>query len=337
MAIIDWVESNIDSQIKHTGNGKEVHVNCPVCGETRHRLFINLENGRVYCQNCGFGKNTSIVGLIQYVEGVSYSKAFTVFKDIKGNLAIPESISKDTINDIFMGDLRQDLDKRAIPIPEEYVPLDPKHTNIVTKRAIKYLHSRKITDKQIVQHKFGFCMSGEYKNRVIIPITEDKELRFWVARAISSDAYMKEKSPSDSEWNISKSEVIFNIDKAAKEFHSCVICEGIFDALSYGPIGVSLLGKTLYQEQFNILLDYRELLTDGIYISLDYDAKNNAIKIAEQLSEYFNVYLINIPENLGDPNEALQKKGRKFLYQLMENAEEFHEFSGLKNKLLSLY
>lgn len=334
MAIIDWVESNIDSQIKHTGNGKEVHVNCPVCGETRHRLFINLENGKVYCQNCGFGKNTSIVGLIQYVEGVSYSKAFTVFKDIKGNLAIPESISKDTINDIFMGDLRQDLDKRAIPIPEEYVPLDPKHTNIVTKRAIKYLHSRKITDKQIVQHKFGFCMSGEYKNRVIIPITEDKELRFWVARAISSDAYMKEKSPSDNDWNISKSEVIFNIDVAAKKYHTAVISEGIFDALSWGDVGISLLGKSLYQEQLNILLDYRELLTDGIYIALDWDAKDNATKMAEQLSEYFRVYMVNIPKELDDPNKTLQKKGKGYMCKLLENAEEYSEFSGLRRLLM---
>lgn len=330
MAIIDWVEENIDSQIKHTGNGREVHVDCPVCGETRHRLFINLENGRVYCQNCGFGKNTSIVGLIQYVEGISYSKAFTVFKEIKGNLAIPEFINKDTIDNIFMGDLRQDLDKRAIPLPEEYVPLDPNHTNIVTKRAIKHLHSRKITDKQIVQHKFGFCMSGEYENRVIIPIYENGDLKFWVARAISSDTYMKEKSPSDNDWNISKSEVIFNIDRAARKYHSAVISEGIYDALSWGDIGISLLGKSLYQEQLNILLDYRELLTEGIYIALDWDAKDNATKMAEQLSEYFKVYMINIPEELDDPNNCLRKKGRAYMWKLLEDAEEYSEFSGLR-------
>lgn len=330
LAISDWVENNIDSTIKYTGNGKEIRVNCPVCGETRHRLFINVENGRVFCQNCQFGRNTSIVGLIQYVEGISYSRAFSVFKDVKGSMALPESLSKDTINNIFMGDLRQDLDKRAIPLPEEYVPLDPEHTNIVTKRAIKYLHSRKITDKQIVQHKMGFCMDGEYKHRVIIPITENGNLKFWVARAISSDVYMKEKSPSDNDWNISKSEVIFNIDKAAKKYHSAIISEGIFDALAWEDIGISLLGKSLYQEQLNILLDYRELLTEGIYIALDNDARKDATKMAEELSEYFKVYMINIPKELDDPNNCLKIKGRKYLWKLLGEAEEYSEFSGLR-------
>ena len=180
MAIEDWVESNIDSKIKHTGNGKEIHVCCPVCGETRYRMFINLDNGKVYCHNCSY--RTNIVGLIQYVEGISWSKARLVFKDVKGNLSLPENVSQELSNRMFSVDFRSDLQKRPIPLPEEYVPLNPSKTNIVTKRAIKYLHKRGITDKQILEHKFGFCMSGEYKNRVIIPITENDELRFWVAR-----------------------------------------------------------------------------------------------------------------------------------------------------------
>lgn len=332
MAIIDWLESNIDDHMKYTGNRKEVHFNCVVCGESRHRMFVNMNSGKVYCHNCGYSSN--IVGLIQYVEGISYSRAFKVFNDIKGNLALPETISKDTINNIFMGDLRGDLSKRAIPLPEEYVPLDPNHTNIVTKRAIKYLHSRGITNKQIIQHKMGFCMSGEYKNRVIIPITEGDQLRFWVARAISTDVKMKEKSPSDEDYQISKSEVIFNIDRASRLFHTAVISEGIFDALAFEDVGISLLGKSLYTEQLNVLLDYRELLTEGIYIALDNDAKDNAIKIASQLSEYFKVYIINIPKELDDPNNCLQKRGRKYMWKLIEEAEEYSEFTGLRSKLL---
>lgn len=186
MAIVDWLEANIDDRIKPTGNGREVHFSCPICGEIRHRMYVNLNSGRTYCHNCNWGG--SIVSLIQYVEGISYSRAFKIFNEVKGNLNLPESISKDTINNIFIGDLRKDLDKRAIPLPDEYVPIDINTKNIAVKRAIKYLHSRKITDKQIIEHKMGFCMSGEYKNRVIIPITEDSQLKFWVARAISKDS-----------------------------------------------------------------------------------------------------------------------------------------------------
>ena len=329
--IVDWLETVIDDRIQHTGNNREVHFNCVVCGESRHRMYVNLESGLVYCHNCGY--KTNIIGLIQYVEGISFSRASAIFKDVKGNLMLPENISKDLVSNMFAEDLRKDLSKRAIPLPKEYAPLNPQKTNIMTRRAIKYLNSRKITNKQIVDHKMGFCMSGEYKNRVIIPITENGELRFWVARAISPDVKMKEKSPSDADYQISKSEVIFNIDRGAKKYHAAVICEGIFDALSYNSIGVSLLGKMLYQEQLNILLDYRALLTDGIYISLDNDAKEYAIDMAEQLSEYFDVYIINIPKELDDPNNSLKAMGRTYMYSLIENAVPYTgKLSALKGR-----
>lgn len=326
--IIDWLEEHIDDTIRHTGNGKEVHFNCPVCDETRHRMYVSLETGLVYCHNCQF-KGTA-VQLIQYVEGVSYSRAKSIFKDIKGSVELPEELERDKLEDLFMGDFRKDLDKRAIPLPEEYTPLDPKHTNPVTRMAIKYLHSRGITDRQIIKYKMGFCMSGEYQNRVIIPITENGELRFWVARAISKNAFRKEMSPTNEDYQISKSEVIFNIDQAAKLYHSCVICEGLFDAMSFQSWGVSLLGKALYTEQLNILLDYRELLSDGVYVCLDWDAKKYATKIAEELSPYFNVKIINIPKELDDPNNTLQVMGRSYLFKLAEDAEPYTELCGIK-------
>lgn len=326
--IVDWIESNIDDNLKYTGTGKEVHFNCVVCGEIRHRMYVNLETGKVYCHNCGYKGN--IISLIQYVEGVSFSRANDIFKDIRGNLSLPENISKNLLENVFAEDLRKDLLKRAIPLPEEFSLLNPQKTNIATRRAVKYLHSRKVTDKQIIEHKMGFCMSGEYKNRVIIPITENGDLKFWVARAISSDVKMKEKSPSDEDYQISKSEVIFNIDRASKKYHTAVICEGIFDALAFGDVGVSLLGKSLYQEQLNILLDYRALLTNGLYISLDWDAKDKATEMAEKLSEYFDVKIINIPKEGDDPNNYLQKHGRKAMWKLIEDAEDYGEFSSIK-------
>ena len=46
--IVDWIESNIDDNLKYTGTGKEVHFNCVVCGEIRHRMYVNLETGKVF-------------------------------------------------------------------------------------------------------------------------------------------------------------------------------------------------------------------------------------------------------------------------------------------------
>lgn len=326
--IVDWLENNIDDNLKYTGNGKEVHFNCPFCGDTRHRMYVSLFNGTVYCHNCNF--SGTIVSLIQNVEGVSWTRANEIFNDVKGSFSIPENVGKELEEKILEGGFRLDMVKRPIPLPEEYRPLKPGEINLVGKKALRYLHKRGITDKQILQHNFGYCISGEYANRVIIPITENGKLRFWVARAIGTTAFLKEKSPSNEEWNISKSEVIFNIDRASKKYHSCVICEGIFDCLSFGDIGVSLLGKTLYDAQLNILLDYRNLLTEGVYIAIDYDARDKATEMAEKLSQYFKVKIVNIPKEFDDPNKYLQTHSKADMWKLLEQAEDYSEFSSLR-------
>lgn len=331
MAVSDWLENNIDSTLKYTGNGREVHMDCPRCSDTRQRFYVNLESMACHCHNCGWSPN--FVQLIQVVEGIGYTQAAGVFKDIHGTYMVPETIGRDSIRDILMGDLRSDLEKRPIPLPDEYTPIDVSTRNFKVRNAINYLRKRNITKSQITDHQFGYCVGGDYDSRIIIPILEQGKLRFWVARADNGKAYMKEKSPSDEDYQISKSEVIFNIDRAAADYGAAVICEGIFDALSFGGVGISLLGKSLYQEQFNILLDYRELLTNGIYIALDYDAQDRAVYIAEQLKDFFDVKMIRIPKELDDPNNCLITKGKRYMAHLIEQAEEYDELSAVRHLL----
>lgn len=328
--IIDWLEENIDEKIIHTGSGKEVHFNCVNCDDTRHRMYVNLSTGKVYCHNCGY--SSDLTGLIQLVTGENYGKSLLILKDIQGNTFLPENVNEHLLSRMFIGSIEPV--KRGISLPDEYIPLNPYKTNLSTKRAIRYLHSRGITDKQIVKHNFGFCIDGDYKNRIIIPIYMNEELRFWVARATNSVEKLKEKSPHNEDYQISKSEVIFNLDNAVRLNQSIVISEGIFDALSWGSIGISLLGKSLYKEQLNHILDYKDKITQGVYIALDYDAKKEAVNIAKQLSEYFDTFIVKIPKHLDDPNNCLQVMGRPYLYQLLEQSEKYSEFTSLYSKFL---
>ena len=325
--IEDWIIQNIDSNIKYTGNGQEIHICCPVCGEHRYRLYIGLNNGLLYCHNCGF--KGSVINLIQYVQGISYTRAMGVFNDVKGSLILPQNV-RQSLEYKLLGTYK--VIKRAIPLPEECQDLGTSQ-QILAKKAIKYLQSRAITPAQIHKYKMGFCALGKYAGRVIIPIYEADELKFWVARAISPKAKLKEKSPSNAEYQYGKSEVIFNIDRAAREYHSAVISEGIFDALSWGDIGVSLLGKSLYDEQLRILLEYKSLLREGIYIALDADAIDSALNIAQQLSAFFHVRIICIPDEYDDPNNYLRTHSRSAMWKLIDSAQEYNEFTALRIKL----
>lgn len=328
--IEDWVKQRIDSVIRYTGSGEEIHVCCPVCGETRYRLYISLVTGQIYCHNCQF-KGT-VVNLIQFTEGLNYVAALERFNAIKGNLILPDDVESALDKRLLHKITSEDIQKRSVPLPEEY-QLISRTNNMVARRAERYLLKRGITKKQIIQYKMGICATGEYANRIIIPIYQEGRLKFWVARAMSREARLKERSPSNLFYQYGKSEVIFNLDIAAKQYHSAVISEGIFDALSWGKIGISLLGKSLYDKQLKLLLQYKDQLSEGLYIALDADAEKDAMMIAQMLIPFFPIKIIYIPKEFDDPNNYLVTHSKQEMWKLITYAEEYGEFTSLRCKL----
>lgn len=330
--IEDWIKQRVDSSIRYTGSGNEIHICCPVCGETRYRLYINLTTGQIYCHNCQF-KGT-VVNLIQFIEGIGYTAARERFDAIKGNMILPENV-EDALEKRLLGREVPEVQKRSVPLPDEF-QLISSSTNMVARRAERYLAKRGITRKQIEQHQIGICATGQYTNRIIIPIYQEGQLKFWVARAISAEVKLKEKSPSNSFYQYGKSEVIFNLDQAATKYHSAVISEGIFDAMSWGGIGISLLGKVLYDAQFNLLLSYREQLSGGLYIALDADAERDAMVIARVLSSFFPIKIIYIPPEFDDPNQYLITHSKRDMWELITCAADYGEFTSLRSRLQNL-
>ncbi|MCM1216766.1 MAG: CHC2 zinc finger domain-containing protein [Lachnospiraceae bacterium] len=338
MAILDYLEQVIPDEIKLTSKGDQYHCNCPFCDDTRKRFYVSLETDQVYCHNCGQenkAANGSFISFIMGIEGIEYDAAFKRYKEIKGSMFIPDNVLLELKENIFKPDVSNLVSSRAIPLPDEYTPLELDSPNLVNIRAINYLLRRKISWKQMQFHHMGFCVSGEYQNRVIIPITEGDQLKFWVARAIGDGVKLKEKSPPNAPYQISKSQVIFNIYDASRIYGAAVLAEGVFDALSFGGIGCSLLGKALYDDQLAILLDYysRGMLPEGVYIALDHDARSQATDLAEALYKYMPVHLVNIPKKYDDPNKFVQKLGKRELIRLVEDAPEYDEAYRFQRKL----
>lgn len=330
MAVIEYLETVINDRLIYTQNNAEVHFNCPVCGESRHRMFVNLSTHKTYCHNCGW--RGTLLTLIQELEGVSFEKANSIYKDIRGTMYIPDDVLDELYNSLMLTTMKPKLDLRPIPLPDEYVRIGTDTKVPIMKRAIKVLHKRAVSDAQIRKHKMGVCFTGDYANRIIIPIHEEGQLRFWVARAISDDAYRKEMSPSNADYQVSKSQVIFNITDASKLFNAIVVSEGIYDATAWGDIGVSLLGKRMSDEQLSIILGYRDYLTEGVYLCLDEDASKDTIRVADELSQYLPVKLISLPKGSDDPNRTRVTYGKKYMYSLIDKAVEYDNLYKLKTK-----
>jgi DNA primase len=206
-----------------------------------------------------------------------------------------------------------------IELPKEYQPLhNASQTSVVANLVKKYLYERGLTDIDFIKYGIGYCTTGEYGGRVIIPsFSESGALNFFIARTYDGN-YFKYKNPEASK------DIIF-FENLINWNAPIILCEGVFDALAIRRNAIPLLGKSVS----NAL--YKKILTSNvhdIYIALDTDARVRALEIAEKfLNQGKRVFLINLPDK--DPSDM----GFKAFTNHVQTAEEFDVTSLLKHKL----
>jgi len=320
--LVDILAENLGPPV-FTNRSSEYRFCCPKCGESKYRLYVSTSKGQYNCYNCGEFHGT-IIGLLAYLRGVDYKVAFELYREYATSYKLSSDIKEELLEKLKIFDIDKYMIKSHIPLPETFTLLD-ESDSATSKRIRKVLHSRLVTDEQISRHKFGYCYDGEYADRAILTIYEQSELQFWVARA-TTNAYKKEMSPTNEEYQISKSEVVFNLDYAAETYGSIVICEGIYDAVAYSSLGSALLGKIISEAQLEKILKYKNKLTNGVYLSLDEDAITYNLRAADILSKYMQVYMIKVRD---DPNAM----GKKKCLEALKNAEPYDFKYKLKMKL----
>ena len=134
--------------------------------------------------------------------------------------------------------------------------------------------NRGLTDNDFIKYSVGYCTTGEYGGRVIVPsYTSSGTLNFFVARSFDGN-YFKYKNPEASK------DIIF-FENLINWNAPIILCEGVFDAMAIRRNAIPLLGKSLSKSSL-----WKKLLTGkltDIYIALDTDAQTEALEIAEKL------------------------------------------------------
>ena len=175
-----------------------------------------------------------------------------------------------------------------IALPEDYRPLwKPKKTPDF-RNAMSYLKKRGVTIFDILKYRIGYCESGEYSGKIIIPSYDCAgQLNYFVSRAYYEADKYKHKNPK-----ISKDIIGFDLTINWEE--PIVLCEGSFDAIAIKRNAIPLFGKII---QPNLQKKIIEKRVKDIYICLDEDAIRNALSIAEKfMGEGLNVYFIELKE-----------------------------------------
>jgi len=277
---------------------------CPKCNHHKPKLEVNLhtnEKGEnpFECWVCGF-KGRTIKSLLKQLQ-VPAEQAYEILKYVR------------------KGDEIGYAPTTSVELPKEFQALyTASTTSIIANKVRKYLYRRGFTDKDFLKYNIGYCTSGEYTGRIIIPsYNANNQLNFFVARTFE-DAYHKYRNPEASKDIIGFENLInWNIP--------IILVEGVFDAIAVKRNAVPILGKSLSKSLIKKIVSSE---VEDIYIALDKDAFKKALQYTEQfLNMGKKVYLVDMQDK--DPSEMGFEKFTRHVQQ----AEEMDLGKLLRHKL----
>lgn len=255
------------------GKGKkqtkgEYLFHCPSCHHHKPKLIVKLDPGynsfqSWHCWVCQETNDTKGRTLYRLLKKFNASSA--QLKELN------EALGETSYNFSKVDEVQ-----KTLRIPLEYKPLWKSGDNSIGKRhAMVELRRRKITTVDIVRYSIGYCDTGEYANRIIIPSYDaNGVLNYFIARSYFKDNPLKYKNP-----DVSKNVVAFGL--FANWNLPITLVEGVFDAIAVRRNVVPLLGKTLPEAVFEKIISNRPPF---VYVALDQDAIKDSIKIAEKLA-----------------------------------------------------
>ena len=207
----------------------------------------------------------------------------------------------------YRTDNKETKTNQTIQLPEEYAPLWIKKSTPDYRNAIHYLSKRGVTIFDILKYRIGYCESGEYSGKIIIPSYDrDGQLNYFVSRAFYKADKFKHKNPK-----ISKD--IIGFEMTINWSQPIILCEGSFDAIAVKRNAIPLFGKIIQPALQKKIIEER---VKNIYICLDADALKNALAIAEKfMAEGLNVYFVELQDK--DASEL----GFEQITEIIENTD----------------
>jgi len=160
---------------------------CPFCNHKKPKLIVNTKTGKYNCWTCQPPtKGKTPVSLL-----IKLGAEDDAIKEMKG---------------YFKDDNTQiEIDRQKnVFLPQEFETFTSLDNSLERRRAIAYLKMRCISMLDVLKYNIGYCKTGRYKNKIIIPsYNKVGKLNYFVARSFEKDPYMKYDAPS-----VTKTEII---------------------------------------------------------------------------------------------------------------------------------
>lgn len=276
--------------IEYEEIGKELRIECPNPNHndkhpscTLH--FDNKSNKFGWCSCFGCGFHGTIKTLISVVENISIDKAQSYLI----NFYIKNKGKKIITN---YGSIREKESKKKIKIklPEEFKLIEIGSNSSYEK----YLLGRGLTKKEIVKYGWGYCFSGIYRKRVILPVYKKKRLVNFYTRHITTD--IEERKAWNAKFSII-AEVIFPYNEIDFNLPYIWITESVFNFFSLRKLKlkniICIFGNKITDWKVDLMRKFYEIrivpdgdkggdeLVQSIFLALKKDCLVKSVKMIQ--------------------------------------------------------
>lgn len=303
---IHWVDRG-----PNTKRG-ELSIQCPWCGDAdpSQHLGISLATENWGCHRDAEHRGRSAHRLIAALLGCSYNQARLIEKQY--NRADPDTLEEAlaVLTDTPLVQ-KQEVEKpKLLPEFREIQKIGS------TAKFWRYLERRGFDNIQDLCWDYSLmcCLTGRWKDRIIIPVLMDGELVGWTGRAIvhprNAPRYLT-SSPSIKT-------TVLNADTLSGG-NTLLVTEGPFDALkldyygwSHGLRAVCVFGTSLSIDQVAILRRMKKHFKKCL-VMFDPEATGPAFQASDWLD---GAEQLSLPDGIEDPGAMTKKEVLKLVRAL---------------------
>lgn len=224
-------------------------------------------------------------------------KAFREFNELLEGSVVAKS---------YTSDREEEQEAEKLELPDEYKPLWTSGDSVFYKYALQYVvQERGLTLADIMKYRIGYCASGQYSDRIIVPSYSDSgDLNYFVARDYTGESSLKYLNPKAP-----KNTIVFG--SRVQWNYPVTVVEGVFDAIAARRNAIPLLGSKP-SEILRRKLCFEQ--PPEIYIALDRGALTHAASMAGDLMDEGLDVRVAVLEDGRDPADmgfrAFQNKLR---------------------------
>jgi hypothetical protein len=272
--LISLLNRVIGQNAKFRKGFSEAVFHCPFCRENKRipKLEICIDGsdfGAWHCWIC-HARGSNFISLLYKLKASAthFDELYSITKQVRYE--------------------RKERDEDIRCLPREFKPLANPSDEFEFGNAWYYLAKRGVTKNDVIRYNIGYCETGEYAKRILIPsYDKNGDINFFSARDYTEQSYFKYML---SPWSkdIIGFEVLLNWNEPIS------IVEGAFDAIAIRKNTIPLFGTMLSNNIKSAIIENK---VKRLNIILDNDALKYAVNMCddiEKLSDKTEIHLIRL-------------------------------------------